>query len=528
MNPFQVSTLITAGASLVLSVVVFSAGKNQRVNQVWALTTFLLGLWSISLFGVISSNSQQVALIWQYILDASAIIIPIGFFIFVLYLLNLQEKYSNTMLLSWVIGTIVLALSFTKYFKLGVAPKLSFNYWIVPGPLYIIFPLFFVLFVCFALYLLLKERRATKDPVLRTQIDLVLGAQIFGFGGGITNFLPQIFNIYPFGNYFIVAYIFFISYSILKHGLFNLKVIATELLIYGIWIFLAARTLLGQTLSDRIIDGALLIAMVVFGILLINSVRREVEQRIKLEALTKELEAANEKLKDLDKLKSQFLSFASHQVKAPMNVVKGYATLIYDGTYGPASDKIKDTAIKIKESADRMIALVNNIMDLRKIEEGVMEYKFEEANIGDMVADVVGEFRMLAENKKLQLEFTKPEKILMANVDIQKVRQSIQNLVENAIKYTDTGWIKVEVNEFQYNNVLVTVTDTGHGIAPELLPKLFEQYQRDSATASKIEGTGLGLFIAKEIVTANHGEIWAESGGTGKGSKFCIKLPRSL
>jgi signal transduction histidine kinase len=521
MNPFQVSTLITAGTSIVLSIVVFFADPKGRVNRIWALTTFLLGLWSVGLFGVISSDSAQSAMLWQYILDASAIIIPIGFFIFVLYLLNLQKKYKNCMLLSWIIGLMVLALSFTKFFKLGVAPKLSFNYWIVPGPLYIIFPATFVLFVAFSLYLLLKERSQTSDPILKTQINLVLGAQIFGFGGGITNFLPQIFNVYPFGNYFIVAYIFFISYSILKHSLFNLKVIATELLIYAIWIFLAARTLLAGKWSDRLIEAGLLGAMVIFGILLINSVRREVKQR-------EELAVANEKLKELDKVKTQFLSFASHQVKAPMNVVKGYATLIYDGTYGPASDKIKETAVKIKDSADRMIALVNNIMDLRKIEEGKMEFKFEETDMGALVTSLADEFKMLAVNKGLHFEYNKPEKILMANVDPQKIRQSIQNLIENAIKYTETGWVKVEINEFKYNEILITVTDTGHGIAKELLPELFEQYKRGSATAGKIEGTGLGLFIARQIIIANHGEIWAESEGAGKGSKFCIKLLRSV
>lgn len=165
-------------------------------------------------------------------------------------------------------------------------------------------------------------------------------------------------------------------------------------------------------------------------------------------------------------------------------------------------------------------------MDLRKIEEGKMEYKFEEANIGNMVADLVGEFRMLAENKKLRMEFTKPEKILMANIDIQKVRQSVQNLVENAIKYTDTGWIKVSIEESANNSILITVANSGHPIPKDLLPHLFNEYQRDSATASKIEGTGLGLFIAKQIITANHGEIWAES--EEEGSKFFIKLPRSM
>ncbi|HYE22377.1 MAG TPA: histidine kinase N-terminal 7TM domain-containing protein, partial [Verrucomicrobiae bacterium] len=204
MNPFIVSSIVTSIVSLVMSFVVFANNRNDRVNQIWALTTFLLGMWSMGLAGVVSSKSQDVAMLWQYLLDASAIIIPITFFIFTAHLLNLQEVYKKTVNLSWVAGILLLILSFTKFFKLGVAPKFSFDYWIVPGPLYSIFPLVFCLFVSFSVYLLLKERTRTKNTVLKRQINYVLGAQIFGFGGGITNFFPQLWDIYPVGNYFVL------------------------------------------------------------------------------------------------------------------------------------------------------------------------------------------------------------------------------------------------------------------------------------------------------------------------------------
>jgi signal transduction histidine kinase len=264
----------------------------------------------------------------------------------------------------------------------------------------------------------------------------------------------------------------------------------------------------------------------IFGILLIRSVRKEVEQRERLEVLTKELAAANERLKELDKLKSEFLSFASHQVKSPMAAVKGYATLIYDGTFGLVPDKVKEVTHKIKASADRMIALVDNLLDLRKIEEGKMEYDFVEVEVAKFVSEIVEELSPLASDKKLELSFEGEPSGIKIKADAQKLRQVIQNLIDNAAKYTQAGWVRVSVNPDQdKKNVLITVADSGLGISKELLPNLFQQFRRDTQHAKAIKGTGLGLYIAKEIVTAHSGEIWAESEGEGKGSRFFVKVP---
>ena len=261
-----------------------------------------------------------------------------------------------------------------------------------------------------------------------------------------------------------------------------------------------------------------------FGIMLIRSVLKEVEQREKLEILTKKLENANAKLRELDRLKSEFLSFASHQVKAPMAVVKGFATLIYDGTYGPVSDQIRETAHKIKDSADRMITLVNNILNLRKIEEGKMEYHFEEVNMVNLTRQMLEELKPLADNKTLTLTLEGEVTEAMVRADVEKFRQVLQNLIENAIKYTERGWVKV-VLEKTASSLLIKISDSGRGLSEELISRLFERFNRDEAVAKKIEGTGLGLYIAKQIILAHQGEVWAESLGKEQGSLFTVKIP---
>lgn len=324
----------------------------------------------------------------------------------------------------------------------------------------------------------------------------------------------------------VYALIFFgmTAYAIVKHHLFNTKVIATEALIVLICVLLLSRVLITESVADQVANILIFAITIFLGILLTRSVKKEVEQREKLEVVTKELGEANAKLKELDKLKSEFLSFASHQVKAPMAAVKGFASLIYDGTYGAVSDQVKETAKKIKDSADRMIALVNNILNLRKIEEGRMEYNLEDNDVVKLIKNITDELKNLAESKHLQLIMEEGPAEAVINMDTEKLRQVFQNLIENAIKYTESGTVTVGL-EKTAGHLFVRIKDSGRGMSPDLLSRLFERFARDGEAAKKIEGTGLGLYIAKQLVLGHKGEIWAESEGEGKGSVFIVKLP---
>jgi signal transduction histidine kinase len=319
------------------------------------------------------------------------------------------------------------------------------------------------------------------------------------------------------------------AYSILRHHLFRVNVVATEILTFVILLASFAGVLIAESFLAVLLGLFVTLFILVFGILLVRSVLREVEQREKLEQLTKELEAANSRLRELDRLKSEFLSFASHQVRSPMSVVKGYATLIFDGSYGEVSEKVKETAKKIKDAADRLIELVNNLLDLRRIEEGKMQYTFEAVDLSRLVSDVVAEFRQLAEGKHLSLSLETSPDVPNVRADSQKLRQVIQNFIDNAVKYTDEGWIKVAVNpgDSEKKTVIVSVCDSGRGISAELLPHLFQQFSRDVKVAKHLQGTGLGLYIAKQVVNAHQGSVWAESKGEGKGSCFYLRLPVS-
>ncbi|MBI2013586.1 MAG: hypothetical protein HYS87_02045 [Candidatus Colwellbacteria bacterium] len=344
------------------------------------------------------------------------------------------------------------------------------------------------------------------------------------------------------GLFGIPLFVAILSYLIVEHQAFNIRVIGVHVLVTGLILISGSILFIETVESVRIVLIPSLILIFILSYYLVRGAEK-IEQREQMEdlakdlrksseqiyAYSKDLSDANEKLKELDKLKSEFLSFASHQVKAPMAVIKGYASLVRDGNYGKVNTEVKEVARKIADSADRMIELVNNLLDMRKIEAGKMEYDMKKTDLVDMTEDIVNDLRPLADEKKLDLSFESQVPFAKAVVDPIKFRQIIFNFVENAIKYTPSGWVKAQVLEDAQrpSNLVVKVADTGLGIAPSTITKLFQEFNRGDRAHKEIRGTGLGLFIAKKIVEDHGGEIWAESDGEGKGSTFYVSVKKA-
>jgi signal transduction histidine kinase len=346
--------------------------------------------------------------------------------------------------------------------------------------------------------------------------------------------LPAFFNtpgFIPLGAVFLLPFVAATFYAITRYHLLNMKVISTEVLAF----ILSAATLLEIIISGSVLELTMRIGIfvfvLVFSFFLISSVRHEVEQREELQVLNVKLDAANKQLDELSHFKSQLLSLASHQIRSPLAAIKGFISLILDGSYGPVDDKAKEALGKVGRSADELIALINTLLDVRKVEEGRMEYQFAKTDLTKIVSDVVGLMRPVAEAKKLEFTFTPPGREIFVNADGEKFKQVVQNLVDNAIKYTPAGFVRVELKEDpaqdpkQWRTATVSVSDSGLGIAAELIPHLFEEFIRDERVKKEVRGTGLGLFIARKITESHGGKIWAESGGEGKGSVFNVSLP---
>ncbi len=524
---------IAVAGILILGFTIFINNKKSITNKTFFLFSIITVLW-----GVINYSNYQIDIkpeIAFWFLRATVFLgIWHSFSFMQLAYVFPEEKKKFPSKYLKVLLPIVAAISLITLTPLvfNSIAELSATGRIVKvnnGPAIPIFALSVLVSVAAGLFILIKKTLKSTG-LEKKQFGTIL------FGAGLTFLLLMTFNFVlpaffghpefiPFGAIFLFPFIAFSFYAIARHKLLNIKVITTEIITFILATVTLLELILANNLVTRVLRFGIFSLILGFGILLIRSVMKEVEQREELQKLTEQLKKANTQLESLSRFKTQILSFASHQIKAPLAIIKQFASILAEGLYGPVGDKVKETLNKMKNSSDELIDLINTLLDLRKVEEGRMEYKFETIKLKDLVQGSFDNLKLQADGKKLEFTFTSGYE---GNVsaDPQKLKQVIQNLIENSIKYTPAGFVRVATKE-EGDSVIFSVSDSGLGISPTLLPNLFSQeFVRDERIKREIKGTGLGLYIAQSIVTAHNGKIWAESEGDNKGSQFYVKLKR--
>ncbi|MBI2643994.1 MAG: hypothetical protein HYW95_00590 [Candidatus Wildermuthbacteria bacterium] len=343
----------------------------------------------------------------------------------------------------------------------------------------------------------------------------------------ITVAIFQNTSFIQFGPLFTIPFLFLAAYAIFRYRLLDIKVIATEILTALLVAILFLNIFSPENLSQTIFNLFLFIGTATLGYFLVKAVRQEVRQREQLETLTQKLEVANVELKKLDAAKSEFISIASHQLRAPLTAIKGYASMLIEGSYGKISQKAIKVLSNVYDSNERLIKLVNDLLSLSRIESGKITVDLAPANIEQIIESTIGAIQIKAQQKNLQLLFEKPQKPLpQILVDEEKIRNVLINLIDNAIRYTATGSITLKAKQQENERVHIAVADTGDGMTQSEVKTLFQSFSRGTAgMKSWTEGAGLGLYIADQFVRLHNGKIWAESAGKGKGSTFHIELP---
>ncbi len=231
--------------------------------------------------------------------------------------------------------------------------------------------------------------------------------------------------------------------------------------------------------------------------------------------------------KEVEAIKSEFVSLASHQLRTPLSAMKWSLSMLSEGLFGKLVSKQKDIVWKISNSNERMIQLVNDLLDVSRIEEGRFGYNFSLESFEDVVKKVAGSFSVQIQEKKLQFSFEYPRDALpKVSVDRGKLEMAVQNLIDNAVKYTSSdGKIKVYLKETSPDYLAVFIEDTGIGIPKNQQHRIFSKFFRaDNAIRFETEGSGLGLYIAQNIVTSHKGKINFKS-EENKGSVFYFSLP---
>jgi signal transduction histidine kinase len=248
----------------------------------------------------------------------------------------------------------------------------------------------------------------------------------------------------------------------------------------------------------------------------------------KVRERTQELYVANEKLKDLDRLKSDFVSNVSHELRTPLTAIKGAVDLVLREVAGPLTEKQIHYLTRVRSNTQHLAGLINDLLDLSKIEEGKIEFQSTRVSLGGLVHEVVETLRPIAAEKPLELEVTAHEPSVLVWADRDKVRQVLTNLIGNAIKFTPPhGKVMVSSASNDTDWVRVSVSDTGPGIPADERERIFEKFYQVAVNGGpKPKGTGLGLAISKVLVELHGGRIWVES-EPSRGSIFCFTLPLS-
>ncbi|HUW72136.1 MAG TPA: ATP-binding protein [Candidatus Humimicrobiaceae bacterium] len=513
---FAFSGLFNFIVSIFLAILVYSKGKKILTNKIFALDAFSVAFWSFGYFFWQISTTESSALFWCRILMAGAIFIPIFYFHFIVVFLNLIKNLKRVIYLGYGLGLFFLLSNFTSYFVKSVGRELSFPFWPNPGIFFHPFLIMFFFFICFGWYLLIKSFQKTQEVIKKQQIKYLLLGTGIGFISGSTNyFLWYDIPVLPYLNILVSIYVLLTTFAILRYHLFEIRVILTEFFIGLAGITLLIQAFTAETLFLRILGFSLFVLFIYFGYELIKSVLREIRQR--------------EEIEKIDRAKSEFISIASHQLRTPLTAVKGYISMVLEGTYGKLSEKLSKPLENVYNSNERLIRLVNDLLNLSRLDAGKIDFSPGPASLEEMVSSIVEELKINAENKGLYMKIIKPsEPLPKIMVDQGKLRQVILNIVDNAIKYTKEGGIALELKKLNGQEE-VRISDTGEGMDEKELSSLFQMFSRATAgNQLHAEGAGIGLYVARQFVGMHGGKIWAESPGKGKGSTFIIQLPIEL
>jgi signal transduction histidine kinase len=242
---------------------------------------------------------------------------------------------------------------------------------------------------------------------------------------------------------------------------------------------------------------------------------------------TQELQNANERLQEHDRRRSKFVSVASHELRTPMTSIKGFVENMLDGLTGQLTDRQQHYLQRVKHNVERLTRIINQLLDWSRIDVGRIELKPEPLPICEFVRDVVESFQNIAAEKSIMLHIAACEEFPLVHADRDKLEQILWNLIGNAVKFTPQGGrVSVEFLLRKEGFVQIGIIDTGCGIAPHEVPKVFNEFSKVESSLPSSQGAQLGLFITRSLVRLHGGDIWVES-QLNIGSRFYFTIPCS-
>lgn len=534
---FQVGVLILSFLVYCgLALLVLAVNRRSDENRIFAAWVVMVGIWGLALAQYFSAETVQMAEYWMNAAYSAAVLAICTFFYFSLRFIR-NYPFNRVILILDGITLLLFSIAI-MVFDVMVADTIQgphgFDIILRPVGWYVYAMFLLVHFLAAHLVLLMKHMKAKGSERLQLKyvlISVFIGGEVIGVLFNLI--LPSpVFNEWryiwlgPSASAMVYAPV--VAYAILKHKLFNVKGLLKELLVLIVVFLVLLDTLLARSWTEVAYRGLLSLVIVILAILMIRMLRAEDRQKRELQRLTKELVDANKKLEKRDQMRGEFISIASHQLRTPVSVMKGYLSLMLDGTYGRIPAKITDRLKQMYEMNERLVLLINNMLNMARIEKNRIDFGFKDVRIDEVAAGVVAEMAYKAEQKGLELKL-KPFDDDMPKVisDEEKIREILINLIDNSIKYTQSGLIEISFGlDRRHRLVIVYIRDTGAGMTEEDATKVFEKFYRiHNPNVPKESGTGLGLFIVTRFLKGMGGKIWIEKTAPGAGTTFAFQIP---
>ncbi len=530
-NPDLLSVGISVAVAVILGFIVFFSNWKSATSRSFLYFTLASVLWGIMnyvSYGMRPASASLEALryalflgVWSsFLFFRLAYVFPEAKIVF--------PRWYRDALLPAVILMSAIALTPMVFLRVSNIDFDGRITGIENGPVFLLFMAVVAVLMIWGLATLFGKIKKAKG-LLRKQLNwMFCGALASFILIATSDFVLPIFwsdpSFVPFRSVLLLPLIISGAAAILKYRFLELNVIATEVFVLALGAITLSEVIAASSFSSAAFEAVVFFLVLIFGGILVRSARLEAGRREELKQLNEQFERTNEKAQELERLKTQLLSFASHQVKSPLIAIKGMVSTASAGLYGPIDVKTKNVLVKAADSTSGLIDLINNMLDTRKVEEGRMDYHFSKTDASALVGEVMSLLQPIADSKKISLSFHGPEGGAFMSADGEKVKHAIKNLIDNAIKYTSKGFVKVVLSK-KGNKVELSVMDSGLGISKDFMPLLFHRFMRDDRVKAKVLGAGLGLYVAKKIVEDHGGKIFAESEGEGKGSKFTMILP---
>jgi signal transduction histidine kinase len=497
--------------ALLLGFFILIKSKDKLVARSLFLISILFSIWvSLAIITWIAVYSNTVQFSWD-ILSVIEILIYISFIYFVYVFVNKKDLRlrSKTLLL-----IAILPVLFNLFFQ-----KESFNLLnceSIFNPIWYYIYAFEVVSILIVIFICLRSilNKNNEDQVLKKQTNLVLfGAVLFLGIFSATNIFGDLVLTYEvnlLGPIGMILFLAFLSYIIIRFKAFDIKLIATQALVWALVIIIGSQFFFIQNNTNRILTAITLIMTIIVGIFLVRIVRREV-------ALREDIEIANNNQQSL-------IHFISHQLKGFFTKSKMIFAGILEDDFEKSSDTLKEAAKEGLLSDDNAVAMIQSILGVANYRKGIITYNMENVDLIEIVNNVCDSFTNEITAKGLELKKDISESPVMILADHTQISQVIKNLIDNSIKYTPAGSIKVSLKARSVNNkkkAVFEVEDTGVGLSESDKSRLFtEGGKGEESLKLNVNSTGYGLYIVKKIVENHHGKIWAESEGRGKGSIF--------